>query len=475
MKRSHCFSVMLITAGLFACAGRPGSLKTLGPTLADRRENADAFRYRPIEVEPVQSEPEPEPVLAARVLPRLGDDAPRQLDLRGAALSEALHLITQTAGVNVYLDAGLDRRIDASFPSVTLDDALRVLLERNGLEMVEEPAGVFWVANRDGTQLETARFRLASIEASDIAQNLTDLVAEGTKVVVDSTQNFVLVRGPRSEIDAVAEYLEEADRLKAQVLIEVEILEVALDDGFELGVQALLNDPNFLGEANIDAVSDLRTGDLSFTSLISLKDASVDLTINALESYGLVNVISSPRVLAVDNTQSKIDVVREIPYIQTTTSITSQAGQQGTTSQQEVEFKEAGIKLTVTPAVQAEGVVQLALEQEFSEVVDQFLGIPVLDSRKIVSQFLVGESETVVIGGLIQTRTEEKDRGVPVLMHIPLIGRLFRSDEDRLARRELVVMITPRILAPAQAAAYSRKYRANYEERLRSQGVSEEE
>ena len=469
MKLFPCTVLALLIAG---CAGRPSSVDTFGPTLSQRREHRDPFERDEITVSP----PKPQTTETAGVeeqptRTRFGDDTLNQIDFRGAALSEALHLLAQQAGVNIYLDTGLDRTVDASFPAVTLDDALDVLLQRNGLQMSESPPGVFWIENRDGSQVETASFRLASIEVADVLENLQGLVSEDSRLVADTTQNFVLVRGPRTEIDAVAAFIEGADRLKTQVLIEVEILEVILDDGFEFGVQALLNDPNFLGEAAIDTVSDLLTNDLSFSSLISFNDADIDLTINALESYGLVNVISSPRVLAIDNTESSINVVREIPYIQATTEITSSAGDVGTSSQQEVQFKEAGITLTVTPAVQRDGVVQLSLENTLSEVIDEFLGIPVLDSRRINSTFLVGESQTVVIGGLVQTRSEERDNGVPFLMHIPFLGRLFRNDADTTNRRELVVMITPRVLALDQADEYARKYRANYEQRLESQGV----
>ena len=105
-------------------------------------------------------------------------------------------------------------------------------------------------------------------------------------------------------------------------------------------------------------------------------------------------------------------------YFSVTTEITGDAGSVGTSSQESVAFKEAGIKLKVTPIVQADGMVQLSIDQEFSEVIDRFLGIPILDTRKVVSQFLVQDTDTVVIGGLIQSKAVETDRGVPVLMHL---------------------------------------------------------
>ena len=104
---------------------------------------------------------------------------------------------------------------------------------------------------------------------------------------------------------------------------------------------------------------------------------------------------------------------------------------------------------------------------------DTFKGIPVIDSRRITSRFLVEDEDTVVIGGLIQNRVVEVDRGVPVLMHIPIFGRFFRSDQDKQTRRELVVMITPRILSPTNAAIYANHYRQRYSERIGKAGVKD--
>lgn len=458
-----------------ACALPPDLGKPLEPTLPMRRSPEPD---EPLLPPPAEPDRPPDPELAQgppEAMPRIGDDELRQLDLRGVPLSEAIHLIAAEAGVNVYLDARLDRRVDASFPAVRLDDALGVLLARNDLRLVEEPSGIFWVTRADGSELESGRFQLRSINGAEVAQNLKELVPADATVVVDPNQNFVVVRGRKRDVDAVAEYLRQADRLKPQVLIEVEILEVVLDDRFELGVQHLLQDPNFLGETTLSAAQNLGTPGDAFTGTISLQDFSLTSTINALEEFGAVTILSSPRVLAVTNTPARIDVVTEVPYVETTTSITSEAGDLGTTSQESVAFKEAGIKLLVTPVVQEEDIVQLTVDQEFSEVVDFFLGIPVLDSRKLVTQFLVHADQAVVLGGLRQNRKSEVDRGVPILMHVPLVGRLFRSDEDLLERRELLVLMHARVLDPAEAAAMADAVEKDFHARLRSAGIVEPE
>ncbi len=407
----------------------------------------------------------------APLRPHIGDDVLRQFDLRGAPLSEALHLIGSLAGVNLFLDAGLDQPVDASFPSARLDDALDVLLERNALALVEDPPGIFWVTRADG-ELVTRRFTLHSVGGAELLENLRALAPDAT-LVADSNANFLVARAPRRSLELVAEYLQAADRVKRQVLIEVEVLEVILDDRFELGVQSLFTDPDFLGEAAIAVGHDLATSGEAFTAMVDLLDHDLSVTINAMESFGTVQVLSSPRVLAITHTQAAIDVIREIPYIETTTAITngSGTGTVGTTSQQTVAFKEAGIKLKVTPVIQEDDLVQLTVDQEFSEAVDFFQGIPVLDTRRVVNQFVVRGDQAVLLGGLMQNRKLEQDEGVPLLMHLPILGRLFRSDVDTLERRELLVMITARVLDPEQAAALSRVYQQNFEARRSASGA----
>jgi len=474
-RRSRSLIAVLVILALPGCRLAPDTRAVVGLDLPrpDRASSSAPDWSTAVLVR--KQEPAPQAEAPAEevtpTFPRIGDEVLRQLDLRGAPLSEALHLIGSLAGVNLYLDAGLDQPVDASFPAARLDDALGVLLARNALALVEEPPGIFWVTRADG-ELVTRRFTLRSVGGAELLDNLKALVP-GATLVADPNANFLVARAPRRSLELVAQYLQAADRVKRQVLIEVEVLEVILDDRFELGVQSLFMDPDFLGEAGLTVGHDLSTSGDAFTAMIDLLDQDLSVTINALEQFGTVQVLSSPRVLAITHTQAAIDVIREIPYIETTTAITngSGTGTVGTTSQQTVAFKEAGIKLKVTPVIQEDDLVQLTVDQEFSEAVDFFLGIPVLDTRRVANQFVVRGDQAVLLGGLMQNRKLEQDEGVPVLMHLPVLGRLFRSDVDTLERRELLVMITARVLDPEQAAALSRVYQQNFEARASASGA----
>ena len=358
---------------------------------------------------------------------RIAGEERFDLDLGQASLGEAIHLIAEQAGVNIYLDSDLGEMVDASFPSVTLDDALQTLLNRNSLRLVQGPGDIYWVERADGLQPALAEFQLQSIRAEDIAANVRELVGGESRVVVDTTHNFIVVRGTAGDAHAVESYLKSVDRLKPQVLIEVHLFEVRFDDSFDWSAGG-----TFDGSVSGDAFSLLQNfGSGSSPFSATLTDDDFELTIEALRRYVTLELLSSPRVLAVTNTEALVEVIEEIPFIEVTSTTTGTTAGVGATVQEAVQFKEAGIKLTVLPTIQADGVLQIQIDQELSEVVDTFNSIPILDTRRLNSNFLVRDRETIVLGGLMQDRHSEADRGIPLLMHVPLLGNPSRAMPTR--------------------------------------------
>lgn len=461
----------LLLLGAAAC-------QAFEPTIPERAEIEQA---KPV----VSPEPAPPPVvyevdtpeaLAPPAPPRIADDQLISFEMRSKPLAEAIHMIAESARVNIYLDAELDRMIDASFPSVTLDNALQVILDRNGLRLVEEPEGVYWVSPADGTEEESATFRVQSIDAASIEEDLAQLIEGSTRLVVNPEQNFVLVDGSARDVRRVADYLRGVDRLKRQVLLEVELVELMLDEDFQLGLSHIIAGARIDDTKNLLSLTQaLSTGNGEFSLTLDNSDIPLQSTLTALEQHVGVNVVSSPRVLAVTKSPAKVEVLTEIPYIKATVSTEVGGGAAGTSTSEEVEFKEAGVKLDVTPTIQEGGVVEIIIAQELSNVIGYFQGIPVLDTRNLETVMLVQNQQTVVLGGLIQDSVLEDDSGVPGLMDIPLVGRLFRSDVDSRKKRQLLIFITPRILEPHEAASLARQMHTEYSETTRLAGVSSAE
>lgn len=420
------------------------------------------------EERPPDARPAPPPRTVRAPRPRVAGDERFSLELRGLPLNQALHHLAELAGVNIYLDASLGGTLDASFPSVTLDDALTAILGRNGLELAEDPPGVFWVRRADGTQRAVGRFQLRSIGAADVREQVTSL-APGSVTVVDEHQNVVLLSGPQREIELVAEFLDSVDRLKRQVLVEVSIFEVSLTDNFRMGVTSSIPVTHDGRTATI--LQNLGNSASRFSLVLDDPKNGVEATIDLLRRYVGLDLVSSPRVLTVSNTQAEIEFVEEVPYVNVTSTTSGTTAGVGSTVVEEVQFKEAGIKLKVLPVIQEGGILQIAIDQELSEVVDFFNDIPVVDTRRLASRFLVADGQTIVMGGLMQNRRSRAHDGVPLLMHLPLVGHLFRNRNDRDDRRELLVFLTPRILDPLQAAAVGEAYEQRYRERWSSMAL----
>lgn len=465
-------TAVLLVALLSACQAFEPTLKSLAVPPARGGPTPPAL----VDAPPAHVDVEPEnPAQAPRPRPHIGSDEKIQLELRGIPLANAIHTIAETAGINMYLDAQLDAKIDASFKGVTLDDALHAILDRNGLVLVEDPPGIYYVKLADGSEIDERRFMLRSARVADVETNLKGLLAgnTATQLALDKEQNFVLVRGRRSDVDLVAQYLEAADRLKHQVLIEVRIVEVTLGTQFELGLSHALSNVDINGNT-LALMQQFATPDTSFKLTFDSEDGDLTSTLQALERYAGVDLLASPRVVAVNNTEASIEIVREVPYIKTTTAVTSgTTGGVGTSSTQEVAFKEAGIKLKVKPEIREGGVIELDVTQELSEVADFLNGIPALDKRNLVSKFQVRDRNTLVIGGLMQNRKGKTDSGIPGLMDIPWLGRLFKSDQDRVDKRELVLFVTPRIIALDEAQGLSDSYREVFRERKAEMGLDE--
>ncbi|MCC7015123.1 MAG: type II secretion system protein GspD [Planctomycetes bacterium] len=471
-----CWS--LIPLALATCACR-----TFQPTIAQRQgyerlgagtvplSIAEEFEGAPIDARSERVErDERESRQAEYVAPKLGGDELLQVEFRGAPLAQVLHFLADRAGVNIVLDAGVDRTVDLSFPSITLDAAMHSVLTRNGLRLVEDPPGVYFVELWDGTQEASANFTLSSVKATDVEANLRALLGSSSTLVVDPKQNLIVVRGAQSDVELVREFLERVDRLQRQVLIEVRILEVSLGDRFQLGLDASANGTVQGHLWNL--VQGLATSDDSFTYQFTSSAGDLDATINAMRRITGTDLVSSPRVLAVTGTEASVEVVTEVPYVNVTSTTSGTTGGVGTSVVEEVQFKEAGIKLKVMPTIQEGGSIAVHIDQELSEVVDTFKDIPVIDKRFLKTDLLVQDRSTVVLGGLMQNKRTEVDKGVPWLMDVPLLGRLFHNDDDTSGKRELLVFLTPRIVDGAEAAELTQTLRNAYRQAVRDSGVS---
>ncbi|MDE0355216.1 MAG: type II secretion system secretin GspD [Deltaproteobacteria bacterium] len=278
-----------------------------------------------------------------------------------------------------------------------------------------------------------------------------DLSGQGVRVVAEpDTNSLVILATPREYAD-MARVLEGLDLVPRQVLMEVLVAEVTLTDDFEFGVEYALAKGGFGPlPAEGDSADEPATGTgfqalaSGFTSIV---DAGRDFRVfvKALMRDARVKVLSSPHLLAVDNRPARIRVGSEQPVA--TGTVVSREAEATTTT---IEFKEVGRILTIVPRVNSEGLVNLQVRVEVSDVGERVVvgrqSFDAFNVREAETAAVLHDGQTLVIGGIITDNRRRSRIGIPLLMDVPVLGPLFRTDFERSDRTELVILITPRVI-----------------------------
>ena len=273
--------------------------------------------------------------------------------------------------------------------------------------------------------------------------------AAGARVVVDPRRNLVLFRGSGREWAEVRSVIEKLDRSVPSVLIEVLVAEVSLTDEEKTGFEFLLK--GGIGSRGITAGTlggiGRSGGGLSFT-LDSAGETRAAL--NLFYKDDRVVIRSRPRLLVKSGETASIDVGNEIPVI-TQRSDDERPVDGSTNIVQEVSYRKTGVQLEIKPLVQANGLVDLQISQQLSEArptaATSLAGSPTILNRQISTSLTLRDGGSLVMGGLISGNQSSGEQGVPVLGRMPVLGRLFRTDSLQEDRTELLVMVTPYVVA----------------------------
>jgi general secretion pathway protein D len=312
------------------------------------------------------------------------------------------------------------------------------------------------------------------------------VLAEGqVRFIADEVTNAVIVTTfPRSWTE-IENTIKQLDRMPRQVLIEVLVAEITLTDDVRLGIDWAVRAGrfNFVNtNTGPPALPTSPTPDGGFMTLpagvrgpaaligpvgqgLSAFTFSTDefiAMLNALASENKVNIVSNPHVLTSENKKAIINVSTSVPIVTsqttgqvaaattTTTSTTTTAG-----LNQTVEYRDAGVILTVTPRIGEQGTVALDVKQEANQIGSPVppTNSPSFTKREAETSVVLLNNQTLVLGGLIQDKLTTTDRGIPLLKDIPLIGYLFRFTERLVEKTELLLLITPRVVGTATDAA----------------------
>jgi general secretion pathway protein D len=308
--------------------------------------------------------------------------------------------------------------------------------------------------------------RVPGLGGAEVGATITDL-----RFIADEVTNAIIVTTyPRLWKD-IEETIKKLDRPARQVLIEVMAAEVVLTDDMKLGIEwavrsgkfTFTNTQNTIGTTNVGTTPIppgaglLRAGALvapGFNMFVAASEFIAAL--NALASENKVNVLSSPSIMTSENKKAVINVSQSVPIVTSQQVPVSAGGNTGNSITQAVEYKDAGIILTVTPRIGERGTVALDVKQEVNDVGQPEpppINSPRFTKREAETSVVLLNNQTLVLGGLIQTTRTFVKIGIPYLNRIPVLGYLFGSTEERLEKRELLLLITPRVVGTAQDAA----------------------
>jgi general secretion pathway protein D len=248
-----------------------------------------------------------------------------------------------------------------------------------------------------------------------------------------------------------------------QVMIEVLVIQLTIDDQTRAGIDwAFKTGSLAVGSAaasqsvSVGAVlGQSATAVLSQGFSIVAQSENFTALLQAFAEDSKLNVLSNPILITSENKPASINITNDIP-IETSTISTPTAGQPLTETS--IQYRSVGIKLNITPQINRDRFVALEISQESSNVNEAAsFSQPAFFTRSTDTNVVVKDKQTLVIGGLMETTKSHSNTGVPILKDIPFFGRLFKAKSDRLRKTELIIFITPHVIADISEANQATK------------------
>lgn len=285
------------------------------------------------------------------------------------------------------------------------------------------------------------------------------------RFVADEVTNAIIVTTYPRLWREIEDTIKKLDKMPRQVLIEVLAAEVTLTDDTKLGIEWAVRSGRFDVSSSPSGLLPGRPAQ----SLIPLGGAipvgfnvfafAADkflAALNAMASENRVNVLSNPSIMTAENRKAVINVSTSVPIVTSQQVPVATGGITGNAITQTVEYRDAGIILTVTPRIGEQGTVALDVKQEVNEVGENEpppINSPRFTKREAETSVVLLNNQTLVLGGLIQNKRTLVRIGIPWLSRIPIVGYLFGSVEHKIEKTELLLLITPRAVGTALDAA----------------------
>jgi type IV pilus assembly protein PilQ len=379
----------------------------------------------------------------------LAEDAQKiSLNLMGAPLNTVIYALGKEAGLNIVASDDIQGTVTIAVNEVSPYDALVAVLQASGFSYRKEgeimQITVPAMRRLAGEQLfsksglMTKAFIVNNLAAADVEDLIKRLGYTDARILSAKGSNMLVVEAPPEIMEKIDSIFKRLDASPRQVLVESQILEITAGNAAT---------PNVLGAQGryVSSSYDIQTEGLANPAVTGVSGfyahvirGNVEAYVEALENKEGYSLLAHPKVIAVSGKPANIISGSKLGYMTTTTTTT------GTT--QNVDFLEVGTKLSFTPYVYSDGTIRMDIHPEVSEGSITTDGLPQKQTTEATTTVLVRDGETIVIGGLIKDKTRETEKGVPIVMHIPVIGNLFKRKEILWEKKEIIAVITPHII-----------------------------
>jgi type II secretory pathway component GspD/PulD (secretin) len=331
--------------------------------------------------------------------------------------------------------------------------------------------------------------------AQEVSNNIKSLLSKDGKIIYGNEPNSIQVIDYAQNLDRVQEYLATADIPPRQVLIEARVVEVRLEREHALGVnwsllaekggykigQYRLNSAGgtsglvqSIPAKSVSSVPGLSTGVTPLAPFtVTIFDNSLNAVLSTIASDFDTDVLSAPRIATVNNHEAEIKIIQSYPWAepQLTTSDSSAGGVGTTTVTWTIHFEEIGITLKATPTITEDNNISMDLVPEVSEKTGDLpltvssagtnltYNVPIIDKRSASTKVVVGNGQTLIIGGLIKNKTSYNRAKIPFMGDIPVLGYLFKSSKTTKEKIELLIFVSPTIVDASQVIRMGREYK----------------
>ncbi len=385
------------------------------------------------------------PILLLLLAGRAAGEESWHFDFQDIGVRQVLHLLAEMRDLNLVAGEDVSGRITLRLQDMSWERALEVVLENQGLRQRQD--GRLLLVTRDDNPVRgdapapptMDHLRIRYAEAADIAALLGNIEGRGS-VTADPRTNALLLGGNRAQREHMRSLIRKLDIPVRQVLIEALIVLARSDFAEQLGLEwrGEVGELEDLPNSRLNTTSD---GSLSVTLDVGFagNHALLHMQLAALESSGMGEVLSRPRLIAGNRQTASIKSGTQIPF--------QESAPNGRTT---VKFKDAVLKLDVTPVITPDDkiILDLVINQDSpgSAIEGSDGQTPTINTTELRTRVLLGEGETVALGGVFQDEDVRSQAKTPILSDVPLMGRFFRRKSVTRVKTETLIFITPSIL-----------------------------